>query len=693
MTTSATKGGRPGRIALITLGFLCAGSGIAQAEETALSIQAVPARWAVVDGDDEKFREHHWMKDGVVGGVRDLSASRVFPNGVSLEAQGHARVGQNDLESSVSLEKEGIGFARFDYSQFRKYYDGTGGTYHYFTTLQSNETDRDLTLDIGKIGLETGLTLQGGPELAFEYGREFKGGAKPRLTWTAVKEGTTVRNIGPSWQEIDERVDHFAVKAGHEIAGFSVGAKQEWEFTRSELLREERNISTTSTASDKKIRRQDQAPEADLLTTTLNAQRNFLNERLFLSGAYRFAHMENREFETIIETNEAGVQTNFSNPKQIQNARADNDYNTHTWVSGLTASPWKWLTLGTKMKAELIRRESNSSYPADASPNSTGGSTPNGVIDQNVVSLTENKAVRWGEGLSLRFTGLPRSALYAEAELEQSRVRLNEDRKDLLGPNAGETFNRYTVANVDRRTFTVGGQSSPRPFLSGTLHLRHRYHNNDYDDQRETDSTGTTARSAFVDGQRTTTNELAARLAWKPKAWIQPSVRYQLRGDKFATAAENEPVVKTDMLSNIVTGDLTLQPCRDLLTTFSFSRQMAVVTTPARYGPAAGGYTPPFHADVNTWLASADYAVRDNLTLTGSFQYSRAANFNDFGQDGLPLGADYGQLDATAGFRWACREGASLGLEYGFYHYQANSNADSGDYAAHVVWLEASKKF
>lgn len=663
----------------------------AWAEESSLSVRAMPARVIVVDGDDEKFREHHWMKDGFTGGIRDVSASRVFANGVSLQAQGHALVDQNDLGSLVSLEKEGLGFARFDYSEFRKYYDGTGGTYHYFTTLQSNETDRDLALDIGRIGVETGLTLAGWPELAFEYQRKFKDGVKSRLTWTAVKEGTTTRSIGPSWQEIDEKVDHFAMKANHEIAGFSLGAKQEWEFTRSELMREERSLSTTTAAADKKVRRQEQDPEADLLTTTLNAQRNFLNEKLFFSGAYRFAHMENQEFETLIESNAAGVATNFSNPKQIRDARADNDYNTHTWVSSLTATPLKWLTLATKFKAEVIQRKSDSSYPADASPNSTGGSTPNGVIDQNVVSATQNKAVRFGEGLSLRYTGLPYTALYTELELEQARVRLSEDRKDLLGANPDETFNRYTITKVGRFHAAVGGNSSPRPFLNLASQVSYRRNNNDYDDQRETDSTGTTARSAFFDGQRVDTVEWSSRATFKPEPWLRPSLRYQLRDDKFATRTENEAIVKTGMRSHVITADLNWQPIQDLLTTLSFSRQMAAVTTPARY--AAAGNTPTFNANVNTWLFSADYAATPKITLTGTLQYSRAGNFNDFAVSGLPLGADTEQLDLTAGLNWKLWKDSSVAAGYGFYHYLSNSNADSGDYNAHVVWLEGTKKF
>ena len=335
MTTSAIK--------LLLAGglFLLAVFPSRAEEEASLSIQAMPARYISVDGDDEKFQAHHWMKDGFVGGIRDASASAVFQNGVSLEAGGHALVDQNDLGAAFSLKKEGLGFARADFSEFRKYYDGTGGINHFFSTLQANETNKELALDIGRLSLETGIAAEGWPGLSFLYDRHFKDGAKSRLTWTAVKEGTVTRSIGPSWQDVDEITDTFALKADHTLAGFQISGEQRWEFVRSDMTREERSLSTTATASDKKIRRQDQQPESNLMTTTLNAQRDFLGEKLFLSGGYRFSHMDNREFESIIETNAAGVATNFSNPKQIRNARADNDYDAHTWVNSFTAAPCK----------------------------------------------------------------------------------------------------------------------------------------------------------------------------------------------------------------------------------------------------------------------------------------------------------------------------------------------------------------
>ncbi len=683
--------GTPSR-ALVIVGLsLCAGAVGAEASNPEIALSLVPLQYTFVDGDSGKFRAHHWRAEGYSGGVEEFSGKYTFPDGSVFETEGHALIDQNDIGTELSLTKDAVGFVNLDYQEFRKYFDGNGGVHRRFKTLQAPDTDHDLRLDIGKLGLETGLTLEGMPELTFFYEREFKDGAKSRLSWASVKDDGETRKIGPSWQDIDEIVDSFGLKATHELAGFALSGEQRWEQVRSESFRVEQNLSTSGVASDTKIRTQDQAPESNLMTTTLGAERSFLEEKVFVASGYHFAHMDNREFETLAEYNAAGVPTNFSNPEQKPNSRADNDYDTHTWVGNVMIRPWQWLSFGTKLKSEVVKKESNSTYRADLSPNSATGSTPNGVIDEVDQSLTDTKAVRWGEGFSVRFTGLPRTALYTELELEQVRLLLREDRQDVIGNNANELFSRRTVTEVRRGAWTLGGHAAPWAFLDLTAHVRHRINNNDYDDQQETSPGSSTAKSAFFDGQSIHTNEFATRATFKPCRWFRSSFRYQFRDDDYSTRVENEPIVKTGSLSHIYTYDVVLQPLKTLLTTMSFSRQNAWTTTPAALNATVN--IPTFNADVNTWLLSMDYTPIPQLTLTNSLLYSRADNFNDFANTGLPLGVDNERVDLTTGLQWALAENLSVEGEYAFYHYQANSNAEFGDYNAHVIWLRGSVKF
>jgi hypothetical protein len=666
-------------------GSLIAAAGPVSADERVdFSITPLPIRYAFVEGDDEKFSAHHWMKENYAGGIKEFTGYLHLPYDIAVATEGHALIDDNDFEGKIRVEKENFGFVNFEYVEFRKYYDGTGGVYYPFTVFTSSETDKELQLDIGHLKVEAGITFEKLPKITFAYERHFKDGAKSRLTWTTVREGAVRRNIGPAWQDIDEIVDTFTIGAEHTILGFTVTGEQKWEFVRSDLSREEKFLSAQNVAADRKIRVQNQEPQADLITTRAGIERWFLNEKVFFSSGYRFAHLDNRETESISEMDQFRSPRNFANPKQIQDARADNDFDSHTWVAHLMATPWSWLNLSAKFKSELLKREGNSTYPSDTTP-----AIPDGVINTTEQSVNDNKALRWGESFSVRFTAIPRTAIYNDVEFEQVRNWLSEDRTSLRGqspPNANEIFSRETVTDVRNGVWTLGAHFSPWYFLDTTNQVRVRRNNNDYDDKRETLPGASTARSAFFDELDIHTKEFSTRVTLKPVRWIRPAFRYQYRTDEYQTRIENEPERINDTTSHIYTFDLTLEPVRDLLVTGSFSRQTAATKTAANTATVA--QVPTFNADVDTWLFSAGYVLIQNIVLTGSLQYSQAENFNDFTSTGLPLGADFRELNLEAGLRCSPLKFLSVEPKYAFYRYDPDSHAEAGEYTAHVIWLE-----
>ena len=689
-------------LALLTGGMCMSMFTAHAADDPQVSVTLEPAKYVFVDGDAGKFRAQHWMKTGYSGGLKNFSGRFTLPDGTELETQGHALIDAGDLGTELALKKEHVGFFNFDYSEFRKYFDAGAGVYRRFSTLQAPDSDRDLHLNIGKFGFETGLTLERLPELSLAYEREFKNGTKSRLTWPFAKEAGQAQKIAPSWQEIDETVDTFILKGHQEVAGLNLHGEQRWEASRSENFREEDNLATTGVASDTKIRRQNQIPTANLLTTTLGGEGSFLEEKVFISSGYQFTHIKDSEFETLAEYSQDGVLTNYSNPEQEPNNHANSHYDAHSWVENIMVTPWKPVTFGTRLKSEVIKRHSNSTRNHDSfKTSSTGASNaPDGVIDYTDYNLADTKAARWGEAFSVRFSGVPRTALYTDLELEQTRLLLREDEQTRTPAGAtvnstnDNSFFRETVTKVGRGTWTLGGRFDPWQFLDLTTQVRRRVTNTDYDDQRETFNSGS-AKSAFFDGQAIHTDEFSTRLTYRPWRWFRPSFRYQLRADKYATRAEGQPIVKTVSLSNIYTFDVTTQPLRDLITTASFSRQTASIHTPADLASAASAQIPTFNADVNTWMFNADYTIKPNITLTGALQYTWANNFNDYSATGQPYGADFKKLDFTTGVTWAPMQlqGTSVSAEYGLYQYNANGNVEVGDYTAHVISFEVTRKF
>lgn len=673
-------------LVLLIIGCLMApASPLVASENAEFSANFAPVRFAGVDGEADKFSAHHWVNSGYTGGLNDFEGKYKLPKGVEIDMAGHALIDENDLGGEFEVKKEDLGFVKFDYSEYRKYFSGLGGIMPNFTRLRLNKIEKELHLDIGHIAVEAGLRLEDLPKLTFEYEHEWKKGAKSRLTWAAAREGSTSRSIAPSFQEIDEVGDVFAIEAEHEVKGFELSGKQEWEFSRSENMREEAWQADTGTASHTQIRDQIQNPESQMAGTTLGVQRWFNNDKMFVSTAYHHARLTSQEIEDILEMNNSRSLVNMSaNSERSINNRAENKYKSNTYVGNFMMSPMKWLDVITKLKAEDFGRIGSSLYNKD----NTAG-VPDGIPNQTEDSNTRSKAHRWGEGLSLRYKAIPRTALYVDGELEQTRLWMSEDRwshRVQVGGTAGEMFSRETIDFVRNGTWVLGAHTAPFRFVNVTTHFREHRENNDYDDQYETEADTTRAKSGFFDEQNIKTDEFMTRVALRPVLWFQPSFRYQFRKDEYYSRLENQLGIGSQMNSNTYTADLFTQVTKNMSANISFIRRRARTYTPAAENdtiPIA-----PFRANWDTWLLGTEYALPHEIIFSSSMEYSQAKNFDDVSAYTVPLGVDNESLDLDVSFRIPLRKHFSLNPSYKFYHFKPSHNVEAGDYNVHVVSVD-----
>lgn len=658
---------------------------LAEEPQASVSLTGAPLRYAFVQGDENKFREQHWVRDNYGGGVAEFSLEeKNIPEDISIDVQGHANPSDNDYETTVNAQKVDFGYLNFEYQEFSKFYDNSGGVYYPFKTLSSIALDRELELQIGHLRVEAGMTLPDVPHLSAAYERRYKEGSKSRLTWGAVKEGSVSRSIAPSFQEIDEIVHSVELNESHILKETDIKGQQYWEWLSAETLREEQNFATTGVAADSKIRDQYQTPQSRLFSTTESIERWFQDEKIFATGAYHFITMSASESENIFEMDQNRVITNFTNPKQIRNARADNEYDSHAWTTSLMVLPWDWLNVTPRLRLETTQRSGNSNYPSD-----TTVGTPDGIINNIEISQSEDKMARLGEGISLRFTKIPRTALYNEFEFEQARNWLGEDRASLDGQsvsNANEVFNRETLNAVSRGIWTVGGQYAPCRFADLTTQYRINRNNNDYDNLRHTDPGATTARSAFFDTMNMQTEELSTHLLLKPKRWLRPSVRYKFQTRDYMTRVVNESDVTTEMDSHVFILDLSLQPRPNLLIVTGLSPQYAWVVSPARSGGI--GTAPRYQSNILTWLFNVSYDFSERLSLLSNLEFSNASNYDDFTSEGLPLGAAYRELDFSAGLAYALNKSVSIQTDYSFFGYDPDQRFDTSHYRANMIGIK-----
>jgi hypothetical protein len=172
--------------------------------EKKLSMTASPTvGWTTVSGDERKFRELYWQHEGWNGGVEQFELTDKPTPDSRITAAGHVLL--NDYKLTLSAEKNDVGFTRFGWSQYRKYYDDSGGYYPSFSP-PIFDLNRDLYLDTGRAWADFGLTLPQWPRMVLGYEYQYRDGTESTTQWGPVSNGSETRNIYPAYKDISEQV-------------------------------------------------------------------------------------------------------------------------------------------------------------------------------------------------------------------------------------------------------------------------------------------------------------------------------------------------------------------------------------------------------------------------------------------------------------------------------------------------------
>jgi len=631
-------------------------------------ISILPVHNVDVDGDFNKFRAHTWMNKGYSGGINELRINQEFDNNTSLHFDARSIPNENDHDVELLLNKQNLGDMTIHYKMFKKYFDNSGGYYHPYTSaFESNDSNTDLNMDIGHFLFEISPSLGNLHDVTFSYEHHSKDGQKSRLTWAEVSENSVKRNIAPSWQDVDEVVNILSLKGQTTISGFDVKAEQNWETVNVNNLRTEKFLSDTS-GSGTKMRFQDQEPQSSVLTTTLQGEKWFNDNKSFLAFAYRFNQIEGEETETLRETDENGVAAAYSYDENENNSTSGLSVISNSLVGHYMTNLNPQWNLTAKTKVEMISKDASSALNDIT------------TLDSNF-NDTRNKRMNYGQDLGFRYSGLPRSSIYGNVEFGYTTDRLKEDEVDESG---SISWFRETWTKVQKTTWTLGSRHIPSKTLNLTTQLRHRRQINDYDDQDE--STGVS--SAFFEEIETFTNEAKTKLSWKPQNWLRGAVRYQFLHKLFNARHETLLAQQAVTQSHSVSFDIVLQPLDNLLMNLSLSRQDAFTVTAAA-ADSTVSQAPRFNADVNSLLYSMSYSPKEELSFTGLINYTLSDNFNDFTATALPLAVTNSHYNAEVAMQWAPKDkNWSIKPKYAYYNYKANSISEYGDYNAHVAWLD-----
>lgn len=635
-----------------------------------------------VKGDANKFRELYWQREGWNGGLEEFEMTEKPSPDSTITTSGHVLL--DDYKLSLSVEKVDVGFARFGWSQFRSYYDDRGGFYPLFTQ-PALSLERDLHRDDGRAWTEFGLTLPNWPRIVFGYEYQYRDGNESTLHWGPVSNGTTIRDIYPSFETVSERVNLLKLDIDYELGGidFSDSFRGEWYH----LATQESNDSSFRLGGDTLALTTARDRESYFQGANTFHLEKQVTEWWFASGGYLYSHLDGDGSEDINTLNPALLDPSFVAPgwssQAIQLERESHVFSLSSllgWPQTLTVSlgtqnEWTRQTGLTTATVNLALPFAPFIFPLDQ-PESLHSDLDRSIFSQD---------------LGVRFTKIPFTTLFADARFQQDTVGQYEQEVNGLTP-----FLRNTDMRSDLSDFRVGFNTSPWRRLSLTAHYRRYEDRTDYDTTLK-EPLGLAGYPAFILWRDLLSNEAQTKLSFQQTAWLQTSLTYQWLKNSYRTATDplNDPITKVlnglspggghlagEYDSQLTSLNATATPWHRLFVSTTFAFQHARTVT------ADNGLTAvaPYQGNIYTAMLNGTFALNDKTDLVAGYSFSTA----DFGQDnlpgGLPLGTHYHQHAFEAGLKRHIGKGKTFGLQYRYYRYGDSANGGSGNFEAQAVF-------
>ena len=184
--------------------------------------------WTAVSGDNGKFREQYWQRDGPNGGLDRFQLLEQPNPDTRITASGHALL--DDYKIVLNADRNELGFIHSGWEQFRQYCDDTGGYLPSHNAPPPQRLGTELYLDTGKAWIDFGLTLPQWPKLVLGYEYDYKRGQEAITSWGAQASPTGPHNLAPASKSLDEGTHVINLDMAGNLKGIDIEDRFRGEF-------------------------------------------------------------------------------------------------------------------------------------------------------------------------------------------------------------------------------------------------------------------------------------------------------------------------------------------------------------------------------------------------------------------------------------------------------------------------------
>lgn len=610
----------------------------------------------LVNKDRGRFREDQWMTDQSAGGLDRLHVvSGTDPNGYQWTLEGRALY-DYDYEISLLMKKKDSHYLLFDFTGFRRYFDGSNEPWDASVPWLAERPDSDIFVDRRTYNVEFGLTPEDGQQFLLGWHRLVKDGKEVLLRGAeGVTTGSETFSSVPVVAEGRGITDTFYAEAAQTLAEkYNLRIRQEFE-----QYHDDQSLDISSFDATGAVNHSDVVDD-NLGYTNWRTMLMFdstLNEENYVTANYMYNYLNNNSTRDIVGYHEVTTYGGGNSKRTNVGAfgyRADNIAR----VENLS------LTAGLRVEDSSTRsRMSGSGKFYNFLTGEYDGPKPR-------VETSRLDEVPVSETLRLTYQRDTQTTLSFDADLEQRALHWSE-RDQHGGVLSDPDLSRKADIDITDQIYTFKAVHRVSRALKSTLKLRIK--------DLERSSTDLLDETAFypgyLDSYRTTGRDvsLATDCALANNATAR--LLYQFISESIDTSLGG----KTQNLEvHRGAGSLSFSPAQSLFLVGTFMLDNYDLDTPA-VGVAAdharGSRPFDFRGTSYSLLLDGTYAFNTMTSCTFGFQHTEALGTVDFAGDYA-----FDSIGLMLKFRRSRNQ--TVGVGYQFLNFNSHSGSFD-DYRGH----------
>jgi hypothetical protein len=628
-----------------------------------------------LEGSQAQFQQRQRTEDKVFGGIQDFHYQQGLGKDATLAVDGTGIYDNHDYKLGLDVTREKTGFLRFNFENFRTWYNGDGGYYSPSDVFYALSDDA-LALDRGEFSAEAGLTMKGVPPLTFKYTHRYREGEKSSTIWAPTHPlgvgSTVVRGLSPSFYDIDETADIFELDGRYRIKKTDLGLGLRYE--TGDLDNARKLTFWPGEPEERKVTDRDRT-SYDLFNVNAFTE-TWVKTNLFFSSGFSYADLDNSYSGSRIygDDFDVGYAPNALNGLGYDDMSGDSRKHEYVLNLNLFTVPLPHFTVIPSVR--MMRQD----WTADSVAIQTSGvNPPSGAINSD----TDADLLDVRERLEVRYGGVTNWVLFARGEWTQGEGNLDENGSLGLTP----AIQRETEDSRFFQKYSLGARWYPHRRV--TLDVGGYYKNNNYDYDHDFDSMANDSANrypAYLTMRNFATLDGNVRLTLRPHQKVSLMTRYEYQDSNIDTKPASlsglGEVESSDMISHIIAQNVTWSPLNRLYLQAGFNYVISETKTPASDVTQA-----ILDAQNNFWTLnfSSGIVLDDKTDLNLSYFYYSSDNYDDNSAVGMPYGAEAEEHGITATLVRRLSSKLRVTLRYGFFHYDDVTSGGNNNYQAHLI--------